>query len=51
LRSIVDLQAALNRYIADHRKPSTRTKPADQVLANPLDASEHYSAFDFLTIS
>ena len=35
-RSIVDLQAAINRYIAEHNtdpKPFTWTKPADQILA------------------
>jgi transposase/transposase-like protein len=44
--SIVDLQAAINRYIAEHNadpKPFTWTKPADQVLAktNRLNASLH----------
>jgi transposase len=44
--SIVDLQAAINRYIAEHNqdpKPFTWTKPADQILAkmNHLNASEH----------
>ena len=35
-RSIVDLQAAINRYIAEHNadpKPFIWTKPADQILA------------------
>jgi transposase len=45
-RSIVDLQAAINRYIAEHNtapKPFTWTKPADQILAtvNRLNASLH----------
>jgi transposase len=45
-RSIVDLQAAINRYIAEHNhdpKPFTWTKPADQILAkvNRLNASVH----------
>ena len=45
-RSIVDLQVAINRYIADHNadpKPFTWTKPADQILAkiNRLNASLH----------
>jgi transposase len=44
--SIVDLQAAINRYIAEHNddpKPFTWTKPADQTLAklNRLNASVH----------
>ena len=44
--SIVDLQAAINRYIAEHNddpKPFTWTKPADPILAklNPLNASVH----------
>ena len=36
-RSIVDLQAAINRYLAehnDHPKPFAWTKPADAILAN-----------------
>jgi transposase len=42
--SIVDLQAAINRYIAEHNadpKPFKWTKPADQILAkvNRLNAS------------
>jgi len=42
--SIVDLQAAINRYIAAHNedpKPFTWTRPADQILAkvNRLNAS------------
>jgi hypothetical protein len=45
-RSIVDLQAAINRYIAEHNddpKPLAWTKPADQILAkvNRLNASVH----------
>jgi transposase len=45
-RSIVDLQAAINRYIAEHNtdpKPFTWIKPADQILAkvNRLNASVH----------
>ena len=45
-RSVVDLQAAINRYIAEHNtapKPFTWTKPADQILAtvNRLNASLH----------
>jgi transposase len=45
-RSIVDLQAAINRYIAEHNddpKPFVWTKPADQILAklNRLNASVH----------
>jgi transposase/transposase-like protein len=44
--SIVDLQAAINRYIAEHNadpKPFAWTKPADQILAklNRLNASLH----------
>jgi transposase len=44
--SIVDLQAAINRYIAehnDHPKPFIWTKPAAQILANlnRLNASVH----------
>jgi len=44
--SIVDLQAAINRYIAEHNadpKPFKWTKPADQILAkmNRLNASVH----------
>jgi transposase len=44
--SIVDLQAAIHRYIAEHNadpKPFTWTKPADQILAmvNRLNASVH----------
>jgi transposase len=44
--SIVDLQAAINRYIAEHNnnpRPFTWTKPADQILAklNRLNASLH----------
>jgi transposase len=44
--SIVDLQAAINRYIQEHNddpKPFTWTKPADQTLAklNRLNASVH----------
>jgi transposase len=44
--SIVDLQAAINRYIAEHNqnpKPFTWTKPADPILAkvNRLNASVH----------
>ena len=44
--SIVDLQAAINRYIAEHNadpKPFNWTKPADQILAkvNRLNASVH----------
>jgi len=44
--SIVDLQAAINRYIAEHNhdpKPFTWTKPADQILTklNRLNASVH----------
>jgi transposase len=45
-RSIVDLQAAINRYVDqhnDHPKPFFWTKPADQILAkvNRLNASVH----------
>jgi transposase len=45
-RSIVDLQAAIHRYVAEHNedpKPFTWTKPADQILAkvNRLNASVH----------
>jgi transposase len=45
-RSIVDLQAAINRYIAEHNadpKPFIWTRPADQILAklNRLNASVH----------
>ena len=45
-RSIVDLQAAINRYIAEHNhdpKPFTWTQPVDQILANVnrLNASVH----------
>jgi transposase len=44
--SVVDLQAAINRYIAAHNadpKPFTWTKPADHILAklNLLNASVH----------
>jgi transposase len=44
--SIVDLQAAINRYIAEHNAdptPFTWTKTADQILAKltPLNASVH----------
>ena len=44
--SIVDLQAAINRYIAEHNhdpRPFTWTKPADQILTNlnRLNASVH----------
>jgi transposase len=44
--SIVDLQTAINRYIAEHNaapKPFTWTKPADRILAklNRLNASVH----------
>jgi transposase len=43
-RSIVDLQAAINRYIAEHNhdpEPFTWTQPVDQILAkvNRLNAS------------
>ena len=45
-RSIVALQAAINRYIAEHNddpKPFTWTKTADQISAklNHLNASQH----------
>jgi transposase len=45
-RSIVDLQAAINRYTAEHNhdpKPFTWIKPADPILAkvNRLNASVH----------
>jgi transposase len=45
-RSIVDLQAAINRYIAEHNddpKPFTWTKTTDQISAklNHLNASVH----------
>ena len=45
-RSIVALQAAINRYIAEHNddpKPFTWTKTADQISAklNQLNASVH----------
>ena len=44
--SIVDLQAAINRYVDQHNhdpKPFIWTKPADQILAkvNRLNASLH----------
>jgi transposase len=44
--SLVDLQAAINRYLAEHNddpKPFLWTKPTDQVLAkmNRLNASVH----------
>jgi transposase len=44
--SIVDLQAAINRYIADHNhdpRPFTWTRPVGQILAkvNRLNASVH----------
>ena len=44
--SIVDLQAAINRYIAGHNadpKPFSWTKTAEQILdkLTPLNASEH----------
>jgi hypothetical protein len=44
--SIVDLQAAISRYIAEHNhdpKPFIWTRPADQILAklNRLNASVH----------
>jgi transposase len=45
-RSIVDLQAAINRYIAKHNddpKPFAWTKPADQILAK-LKSSQCVSA-------
>jgi transposase len=45
-RSIVDLQAAINRYIAEHNDdptPFTWTKTPAQILAklNPLNAPMH----------
>jgi transposase len=45
-RSVVDLQAAIHRYIAEHNadpKPFTWTKSPEQILAqlNPLNASVH----------
>jgi transposase len=45
-RSILELQTAINGYIAEHNadpKPFTWTKTADQILAKltPLNASEH----------
>src|ERR671911_887445 len=45
-RSIVELQAAINRYIAEHNRdpqPFTWTKTAEQILTNlnPLNASVH----------
>ena len=45
-RSIVDLQAAINRYIAEHNqdpKPFIWTKTPGQILAklNPLNAPVH----------
>jgi transposase len=45
-RSIVDLQAAIHRYLAEHNrdsKPFVWTKPTDQILAklNRLNASVH----------
>jgi Homeodomain-like domain len=45
-RSIVELQAAINRYLAEHNrdpKPFAWTKRSDQILAkaNRLNASEH----------
>ena len=45
-RSVVDLQAAINRYIAEHNadpKPFTWTKAPGQILAklNPLNAPVH----------
>jgi hypothetical protein len=45
-RSIIDLQAAIHRYIAEHDadpQPFTWTKPADQILAslNPPNAPVH----------
>jgi hypothetical protein len=45
-RSIVDLQTAINRYLAEHNqrpKPFAWTKPPDQILAklNRLNASVH----------
>jgi transposase len=46
-RSIVDLQAAINRYIAEHNadpKPFTWTKTAELITAKltPLNASVHF---------
>ena len=41
-RSIVDLQVAIDRYIAEHNahpKPFTWTKPADQALGTICDAA------------
>jgi transposase len=45
-RSVLDLQAAIHRYIAEHNqapKPFTWTKPSGQILAklNPLNAPVH----------
>jgi hypothetical protein len=45
-RSIVDLRAAINSYIAEHNddpKPFAWTQPADEILAkvNRLNASLH----------
>jgi hypothetical protein len=45
-RSIVELQAAINRYLAEHNadpQPFVWTKPADQILTklNRLNASVH----------
>jgi transposase len=45
-RSVLDLQTAINRYIAehnDHPKPFTWTKPSEQILAklNHLNAPVH----------
>jgi transposase len=45
-RSNVELQAAINRYLAEHNaapQPIVWTKPADQILAklNRLNASVH----------
>ena len=45
-RSIVELQAAIKRYLTEHNadpKPFTWTKPADQIIAklNHLNASVH----------
>jgi len=44
--SLVDLQAAINRYIQEHNqnpKPFTWTKPSERILAkmNRLNASVH----------
>ena len=44
--SLVDLQAAINRYIQEHNqnpKPFTWTKPSERILAkvNSLNASVH----------